>query len=346
MTGMNDRLRRRLKLRREHRKHSNWTGIKTQLPTKANPASRVVVPTADDLDSRVIDMREHYDDSVRLKGDVVCGDSRLVLTAIPDESVECAITSPPYWNLVDYGCERQIGQDTYKQYLAALGDVFSEVARTLRPNGKFCLNVPLMPLTKAVSAEHFGKTHTRMILDLPGDLKRVILTYTPLRYYSLYVWEKQTTEKMFGSYPYPPNLLERNYIEFILVFVKPGKPRKMPKEVKEAAKLTSEEWMELTKQIWWMYPANVGRVKGHPAPFPESLPNRLISMYTFPKAGDYAGDVVLDPFNGWGTTCIAAKRLGRRYLGIDLSPQFCNEAVERLHDVKRETGIMVAAPGG
>ena len=93
-----------------------------------------------------------------------------------------------------------------------------------------------------------------------------------------------------------------------------GKPKKMSREVKDASKLTSEEWMDLTKQLWWMYPANVKRGEGHPAPFPESLPNRLISMYTFPTAGTYPGDVVCDPLAGWGTTCIAAKRLGRQFL--------------------------------
>lgn len=320
--------------------------VKTQLPTEDKPASRVVQDADIELDARAVDMREGSDTTVELNS-IVCGNSSTVLRELPDESVTCAITSPPYWNLVDYGCEEQIGHDVdYAHYRLQLADVWQEVERVLRPNGKFCLNVPLMPLAKKVSTAHFGKTHTRMILDLPGDLKADIFNTTSLRYYSLYIWEKQTTEKMFGSYPYPPNLLERNYCEFILVFVKPGKPRKMPKAAKEAARLTSEEWMELTKQLWWMYPANVKRGEGHPAPFPESLPNRLISMYTFPAAGDYVGDVVLDPFSGWGTTCIAAKRLGRHFLGVDLSPQFCNEAVKRLDDVEAGTGgIMKAAPG-
>ncbi|MCZ7584900.1 MAG: site-specific DNA-methyltransferase [Deltaproteobacteria bacterium] len=105
---------------------------------------------------------------------------------------------------------------------------------------------------------------------------------------------------MFGSYPHPPNLYERNYIEFIAVFVKPGKPRTLPKRVKEASKITSDEWMDLTRQIWWMYPENVPRLEGHPAPFPEALPNRLIAMYSFaavPEEG-FAGDIILDPLAG------------------------------------------------
>jgi DNA modification methylase len=88
-----------------------------------------------------------------------------------------------------------------------------------------------------------------------------------------------------------------------------------------------------------MYPENVGRDEGHPAPFPEALPNRFINMYTFPKleSAGFAGDLVIDPFNGWGTTCVAAKRLGRRFIGVDLSPGFCNHAAARLARIERAT---------
>lgn len=137
---------------------------------------------------------------------------------------------------------------------------------------------------------------------------------------------------MFGSYPYPPNLYERNYIEFIAVFVKPGAPRVLPAAVKGASRVSQQEWMDLTQQIWWMYPDNIPRQDGHPAPFPEALPNRLVAMYTFrgvPELG-FSGDIVLDPFAGSGTTCVAARRLGRRYIGIELNPDFCRLAQHRI----------------
>jgi DNA modification methylase len=316
--------------------------VSTQLPTAEVPASRIVVEEVHAPDPRVT-LPDQMTQPFNPGNKIVCGDSASVLERFPEGSVACAVTSPPYWNLVDYGYAEQIGGGLYEDYRKALLRVWKQVERVLQPNGKFCLNVPLMPLRKAVSTEHFGASHTRMILDLPGDLKADILSQTGLRYYSLYVWEKQTTEKMFGSYPYPPNLLERNYIEFILVFVKPGKPPKMDKRVKEAAKLAQDEWMDLTKQIWWIYPENVKRKDGHPSPFPENLPNRLIRMYTFPAVdGVYEGDLVLDPLAGWGTTCVAAKRQGRRYCGIDLSVKFCNEAVERLDGVEIEMGTLPA----
>jgi DNA modification methylase len=81
-----------------------------------------------------------------------------------------------------------------------------------------------------------------------------------------------------------------------------------------------------------MYPDNIPRVQGHPAPFPEALPNRLIAMYSFAAvpAQDFPGDIILDPFAGSGTTCVAARRLGRRFVGIDLNPDFCAFAAQRV----------------
>jgi len=309
--------------------------------SRAFQTSRQIVKHPLIYDAREGDEPLNLDDVV---GKVLCGDSAKTLSRLPDGFVSCAITSPPYWNLIDYGIEGQIGKQSYEQYRDDLKKVWAEVSRCLAPNGKFVLNVPPMPIKKEVSEAFFGPSHTRYLLDLYADLRQDILASTDLIAYSLYIWEKQTTEKMFGSYPYPPNLYERNYIEFIAVFVKPGKPRQVPLAVKEAAKLTQKEWLELTKQIWWMYPENVSRKEGHPAPFPEALPNRLISMYTFPgvKEAEFPGDIVLDPFNGWGTTCVAAKRMGRRFIGIDLSPEFCHHAAIRLASTSKAIKVMKA----
>ena len=138
---------------------------------------------------------------------------------------------------------------------------------------------------------------------------------------------------MFGSYPYPPNIFEQNTIEFINVLVKDGAPIKLSKGVKEESKINETEWMNLTKQIWDIYPEDVKRYN-HPAPFPRAIPNRLIAMYTFKRVSkendSYIGDIILDPFCGIGATCIAAKELGRNYIGIDIVPDFCIEAAGRI----------------
>jgi len=247
---------------------------------------------------------------------------------MPDECCHLAITSPPYWNTVDYGFKGQIGQSSYDKYLLDLLDVWRETSRVLVPNGKLCVNAPLLPVPKSVN----GTQHTRELKDIAGDIRKSITDAGIMNLLSVYTWQKQTTTKMFGSYPYPPNIYEDNTIEFIHVYAKPGKPRILPKKVKGASKLTQGEWLDLTRQVWWMYPRDVKRAIGHPAPFPLKLPARLIAMYSFRAAPElgFFGDVVLDPFNGSGTTCVAAKQMGRSYVGIDASPSYCLAARKRL----------------
>ena len=258
------------------------------------------------------------------------GDAVEVMRQLPSQSVHLIVTSPPYWDLVDYGVEGQIGQGGYDQCLDDLLEVWVEAERVLIPNGKLCINTAIIPVPKKVDSN----SHTRKLRNLSNDIEFTILhsARCSLQRYSLFVWQKQTSVKMFGSYPYPPNLYEDNTIEFINVFVKAGRPRRLPKAVKERSKLTQEEWLNLTMQVWPMYPEDVSRTGGHPAPFPVLLPRRLVLMYTFaavPEEG-FAGDIVLDMFCGTGATCVAAKATGRRYIGIDLNPEYCDFARHRL----------------
>lgn len=265
---------------------------------------------------------------------IICGDAAQALRELPAGFVRCAITSPPYWKQADYGFEGQIGQEDYQEYLERLLEVWRETERVLAPNGKLCINAPIMPISKRLLTEG----HTRTNLNLSHDIEQQIVTQTGLRRFSLYVWQKQTTEAMFGSYPHPPNLYEQNTIEFINVFVKAGKPERLARAAKERSRLSAQEWMDLTRQVWSIYPANVKRDRGHPAPFPLELPSRLIRMYTFAAAPEHGfpGDIVLDMFNGTGTTCVAAASLGRRYLGVDAKPEFCAVAERRLAALQDE----------
>jgi DNA modification methylase len=264
---------------------------------------------------------------------IICGDALEVVKQIKRESIHLIVTSPPYWNMVDYGFEGQIGQSSYEQYIEDLLNIWNEAERVLVPNGKLCINTPMMPIKKKVMNDH----HTRHIKNINNDIEFSILNFTSFQRFSLYIWQKQTTEKMFGSYPYPPNIYENNTIEFINVFVKPGEPRKLSKEIKEYSRLSTEEWMDLTRQVWYIYPEDVSRTGGHPAPFPVKLPARLIAMYTFAqvKRLGFKGDTVLDMFNGTGATCIVAKAMGRRYIGIDRSEQYCGIAKQRVDSTTR-----------
>lgn len=259
---------------------------------------------------------------------LIWDDAISALKKIETESVELAITSPPYWNLVDYGFKGQIGQSSYEKYINDLLEVWKETFRVLTPNGKLCIDTPIVPIPKEV----YSHQHTRHLKNINNDIEASILQHTQFLRFSLYIWKKQTTTKMFGSYPYPPNIYEDNTIEFINVFVKPGKPLILPKEIKKTSQISQKVWLELTKQIWPIYPEDVVRAGNHPAPFPIELPARLITMYSFREAPEkqFPGDTVLDMFVGSGATCLAAMLLGRNYIGIDLGKNYINFAKRRL----------------
>jgi DNA modification methylase len=205
--------------------------------------------------------------------------------------------------------------------------VWNQCARVLRPNGKLCINAPIMPIPKDLIHQH-----TRHLKNIAFDMEHKILAETDLERYSLFIWQKQTSKMMFGSYPYPGNIIENNTIEFINVYVKPGKPPKFDRDVKDANELSRAEWIDLAQQVWFMYPEDVKREGDHPAPFPEKLPARLMRLYTYGAVARFPGEVVLDPFVGTGTTCAVAKSMGRRYIGIDINPAYIRIAHERVRD--------------
>lgn len=257
-------------------------------------------------------------------GRIVVGHATQVLAAFPDGCIDMIVTSPPYWTAVEYEGPKN-PWESYEAYLEDIMTVWRECARVLRPNGKLCINTPIMPIPKSVIDQH-----TRHIKNIAFDFEHLILSETDLLRYSLFVWQKQTSKLMFGSYPFPGNILENNTIEFINVYVKPGKPPKFDPQVKEANRLAQEEWVDLAQQIWFMYPEDVKREGDHPAPFPEKLPGRLMRMYTYGAANGFAGELVMDPFCGTGTACAVAKRMGRRFIGIDISPRYAEMAEERV----------------
>jgi DNA modification methylase len=255
------------------------------------------------------------------------GDAARVLAGFPAGCIDLVTTSPPYWQDGDAA--------SYGPYLDGLQAVWVQCARVLRPNGKLCINAPIMPIPKAVIRQH-----TRHLKNIAADIEHRILTETDLERFSLFIWQKQTSKMMFGSYPYPGNPIENNTIEFINVYVKPGKPPKFPPPVKAANEISDFEWRDLIQQIWYMYPADVARV-GHPNPFPPKLPGRLIKMYTHGAAADFPGETVLDPFCGSGTACVVAKQLGRRYIGIDVNPAYVGLALKNIAEAPAKPPVLL-----
>jgi len=200
--------------------------------------------------------------------------------------------------------------------------VWNECERVLQPNGKLCVNAPIMPIPKKVQ----NTSHTRYIVNIYSGIEGEILTETSLKLMDVYIWERANPTKrlMFGSYPYPPNFYAQNTSEFIGVFVKDGEPEKKSPEIKEASKLTEEEWVGYTRQVWRVATPHTGdeAYGRHPAIMPLELAERLIRLYSF------IGDIVLDPFMGSGTTAKAARNLQRHYIGYEVDASY-KDVIER-----------------
>lgn len=262
----------------------------------------------------------------QISDQLLVGHSAEVLRGFPTGIVDLIITSPPYWTAVEYDGGESPWR-SYEDYLDDMQSVWRECARVLRPNGKLCINAPILPIPKEVIHQH-----TRHLKNIAFDMEQRILTDTALERFSLFVWQKQTSKMMFGSYPYPGNILENNTIEFINVYVKPGRPPKFDPDLKEANALSRTEWLDLAQQVWFMYPEDVKRDGDHPAPFPKKLPARLMRLYTYGAFAQFPGELILDPFVGTGTTCAVAKSMGRRYVGIDINSSYVKIAQERVRN--------------
>lgn len=211
----------------------------------------------------------------------------------------------------------QIGDiDAYEVYLKELTKVWQECYRVLKPNGKLCINVPLMPLLKSQVNTH----HSRDIVDINAGIEYEILHNTKFFLYDMFIWNRTNPTKnlMFGSYPHPPNFYAQNTIEFITVYVKDGKPEQKSNKIKEQSKLTEQEWVRFTKQVWDIPIPNKGDIAygEHPAIMPEEVARRLIRLFTF------FGDIVLDPFMGSGTTAKVALESKRHYVGYEINKDY------------------------
>lgn len=278
---------------------------------------------------------ERLDEPTDIVGRFHCGHAAQVMSGWPSGMVDLVITSPPYWTAVEYEDQKETWAN-YEDYLADMLSVWKECARVLRPNGKLCVNAPVMPVPKAMIEQH-----TRHIKNIAFDFDNAIIGQTDLERFSVFVWQKQTSKLMFGSYPFPGNILENNTVEFINVYVKPGKPPKFEPEVKEASRLSRAEWLDLTQQVWFMYPEDVKRQDGHPAPFPIKLPARLMRLYTFGAYRGFPGEIVLDPFVGTGTTCSVATSMGRQWIGIDISQTYLDYAVDTVAHARPYEPLLV-----
>lgn len=242
---------------------------------------------------------------------LINGDSRN-LSCIKDKSVHLIITSPPYWQLKDYGNDKQIGfHDSYESYVNNLNLVWAECYRVLHDGCRLCINIG----DQFARSVYYGRYK---VIPIRTEIIRFCETLG-MDYMGAIIWQKQTTMNtsgggaVMGSFPYPRNGILKIDYEFILIFKKQGKAPKPSAEQKALSEMSKEEWNTFFSSHW-----NFGGAKqdGHIAVFPEELPYRLIKMFSF------AGETVLDPFMGSGTTALAARNLYRNSIGYEINPDF------------------------
>lgn len=242
---------------------------------------------------------------------VITADSRR-LEFIPDDSIHLVITSPPYAVGKDYDDNL-----TLEEYLSLIKDVMKEMYRILIRGGRVCFNIanigrkPYIPLNSYIN----------LIMIELGFLMRGEI-----------IWNKAAsagTSTAWGSFQSSTNPTLRDVHEYIMVYSKEQFGR--TKNGKENS-ITKKDFLECTKSVWNFSTVSAKKI-GHPAPFPIELPRRCIEMYTLKS------DIVIDPFNGAGTTCIAAAKANRQYVGIDINEEYNKLAKRRIKNETDQTSL-------
>jgi len=244
---------------------------------------------------------------------VVIGDARR-MRHVPDESVHLVVTSPPYWQLKDYGGDGQIGfNDSYGAYINNLNLAWSECRRVLHQGCRLCINIG----DQFARSVYYGRYK---VIPIRTEIIRFCES-AGFDYMGAVIWRKVTTcnttggATIMGSFPFPRNGILKLDYEFILIFRKLGRPPEPDPAAKEASRMTIDEWNEYFAGHW-SFPGEKQGKSRHLAVFPEELPRRLIRMFSF------AGETVLDPFLGSGTTMLAARNLGRSSIGYEINRDF------------------------
>jgi DNA modification methylase len=252
---------------------------------------------------------------------LIKGDAR-DLSFIPDETVHLVLTSPPYWNLKRYNEHpEQLGHiQEYETFLSEIEKVWKHVFRVLVPGGRLVCVVGDV----CVSRREYGR---HLVFPLHSDIcvmcrKIGFDNLNPIIWHKISnaSYEVANGSKFLGK-PYEPNAIIKNDIEFILMQRKPGAYRKPSNEQRKLSMIKKQNFDEWFQQIWRITGAST---REHPAPFPLELATRIVQMFSF------AGDTVLDPFCGTGTTMAAAMQNQRNSIGVEIDDEYCRMAAREL----------------
>ncbi|QLC23741.1 site-specific DNA-methyltransferase [Parasphingopyxis algicola] len=262
------------------------------------------------------------------------------LNSIADKSVHLIVTSPPYWTLKQYeGSRGQLGDlEDYEEFLVELDKVWGECERVLVPGGRVVCVVGDVCVPRKRGGRHY-------VMPLHADIQvrsrsLGLDVLTPILWHKIANGVTEAAGNGAGFYgkPYQPGAVVKNDIEYILFMRKGGEYRKVEPLQKALSMLTKEEMQAWWRSVWTDIRGASTRA-GHPAPYPPALAERLIRMFSF------AGDTVLDPFGGTGSTSVAAVVSGRNSISLDIEPTYIEIAQRNLEKViaaKRETGAVEA----
>lgn len=242
---------------------------------------------------------------------IVCGDSELILSNYPDDFVDIIVTSPPYNFGLDYEGDKNNDAVKWQDYFDKLNVIWKQCVRVLKPGGRFCVNV--QPLFSDYIPTHH--IISKQLSDLGMLWKGEIL------------WEKNNYNCKYtawGSWNSPSMPYLKYTWEFVEIFCKETHKKEGHKSKID---ITGNEFKKWVYAKWDIAPEHNMKEFKHPAMFPEKLADRLLKLFS------YQDDIVLDPFNGAGTTTLAAFKTKRKYIGIDVSKEYCEIAEKRIRSI-------------
>jgi DNA modification methylase len=239
---------------------------------------------------------------------ILCGDAGAILKILPDSSVDIIVTSPPYNFGQSYASDPHDDTRAWNDYFSRLYAIWGECARVLKPGGRMAVNI------QPLFSDYIPTHHI-----ISSQLQKLGLLWK-----AEILWEKNNYNAKYtawGSWRSPSMPYLKYTWEFIEVF---DKETHKKTGRKEDIDITADEFKEWVIGKWTILPETRMKDHGHPAMFPEEIPRRLLRLFS------YKNDLVLDPFNGAGTTTLVAWKNQRRFIGIEVSPEYCREALARI----------------